>query len=167
MVKTQRLHLRNLRPEDAPVIHAYRSDPDCARYQRWEDTSPAAVTAFVKQFANSAFLSKEEEQHYGICAGAMLVGDLSYFYTEADKCVTLGITIAPAHQRKGYARELLTAMVEAVREKFPALDIVALIDPENEASIALFENLGFEQECYAERIGSWVYVIYGREDPPL
>ena len=54
-----------------------------------------------------------------------------------------------------------------MREKFPALDIVALIDPENEASIALFENLGFEQECYAERIGSWVYVIYGREDPPL
>lgn len=92
------------------------------------------------------------------------MGDLSCFYTEADRCITLGITVAPEHQRKGYARELLTALIGAIRERYPEPDIVALIDRGNSASIALFEALGFERECYAERIGSYVYVIYGRTD---
>ena len=75
--------------------------------------------------------------------------------------MTLGITIAPEYQRRGYAGEILSAVVEEVRDVYPALDIVALIDPENAASIALFEKLGFERECYAEKIQSFVYVISG------
>ena len=161
MLKTNRLRLDNLRVEDTERICAYRNDPNCARYQRWEDVSEAAVAAFVKRFGSCTWLSKEEEQHYAIRAGEILVGDLSYFYNEEDRCVTLGITIATEHQRKGYARELLSAVVDAVRSTYPALDIVALIDRENEASIALFEKLGFGQECYAEKIVSYVYVIYG------
>lgn len=161
MLKTNRLRLDNLRVEDTERICAYRSNPDCARYQRWEDVSEAAVADFVRRYETCSWLSEEEEQHYAIRAGEILVGDLSYFYNEEDRCVTLGITIAPEHQRKGYARELLSAVVDAVRSTYPALDIVALIDRENEASIALFEKLGFARECYAEKIASYVYVIYG------
>lgn len=161
ILKTSRLHLRNLSASDVPAIHAYRSDPDCARYQRWEDTSKEAVAAFVREYESSAFLSRQEEQHYAICADEALVGDLSYFYTEEDCCVTLGITVSPRHQRKGYAEEILKAVIEAVQRTYPDLDIVALIDKENAPSIALFESLGFCQECYAVKIQSYVYVIYG------
>lgn len=160
MLKTQRLWLRNLQQEDIPVIHAWRNEPVCCKYQRWEDTSYPATEAYVRAFGNSRFLSTEEEQHYAVCDDAEIVGDLSYFYTEEDRCVTLGITIAPKHQRKGYAREILEAVITAVRETYPALDIVALIDRENTPSIALFESLGFCRECYAEKIQSYVYVIY-------
>lgn len=162
MLKTNRLRLENLRAEDTERICAYRNDLRCARYQRWDDVSEAAVAAFVKRFGSCIWLSKEEEQHYAIRVGEILVGELSYFYNEEDRCVTLGITIAAEHQRKGYARELLSAAVDAVVNAYPQLDIVALIDRENEASIALFEGLGFERECYAQSIGSWVYVIYGK-----
>jgi len=161
MLKTKRLQLRNLRQEDIPAIHAWRNDPECSRYQRWEDTSAEAVAAYVRKYENSRFLSKEEEQHYALCAGETTVGELSYFYTEADRCVTLGITVSPAYQRRGYAREILAAVNDAVRERYPELDIVALIDRENMPSIALFESLGFYRECYAEKIGSYVYVRYG------
>lgn len=160
MLKTQRLWLRNLQQEDIPAIHAWRNDPDCFRYQRWEDTSLPAAEAYVRAFGNSRFLSKEEEQHYAICGGGEIVGDLSYFYTEEDRCVTLGITIAPKHQRKGYAREILEAVTAAVQNAYPKLDIVALIDRENTPSISLFESLGFCRECYAEKLQSYVYVIY-------
>lgn len=163
MLKTRRLYLRNLRQEDIPAVHGWRNDPDCFRYQRWEDTSYPATEAYVRAFGNSRFLSKEEEQHYAVCSGDGIVGDLSYFYTEEDRCVTLGITIAPRHQRKGYAREVLEAVVATVRETYPALDIVALIEPGNAPSISLFESLGFERECYAEKIQSCVYVIYAKE----
>ena len=161
MVKTQRLWLRNFRESDAAAVWGWRNDPDCFRYQRWEASSAEAVADYVKRFENSRFLSKEEEQHYAVCAGQEIVGELAYFYTEADRCVTLGITVEPAHQRKGYAREILTAVVEIVRREYPQLDIVALIERENGASISLFESLGFLCECYAEKIGSYVYVING------
>lgn len=159
MVKTRRLFLRNLRESDIPAIHTWRSDPDCFRYQRWDGISMDDVAAYVKEFSHSSFLSTENEQHYAVCTERGIVGDLSYFYTEEDHCVTLGITIAPAHQRNGYAREILTAVIGAVQERYPELDIVALIDRDNAPSIALFESLGFERECYAESIGSFVYVI--------
>lgn len=162
MLKTPRLYLRNLRQSDALLIHAWRNDPDCSRYQRWEAADAESVAAYVERFAHSRFLSKQEEQHYAVCDHMGIVGEVSYFYTEEDRCVTLGITIAPVHQRKGYAREILAAVIDAVQEKYPSLDLVALIEPENLPSIALFESLGFERECYSEKIHSYVYTIYAK-----
>lgn len=161
-LETERLYLRTLRPEDAGAIYAYRNDRRCYEYQRWEDTSMAAVRAFVEKFGQSVFLSEQEEQHFAVCAGNVLAGDLTYFYNEEENCVTLGITISPEHQRRGYAREILRAVIEATQRRYPKLDIVALIHRANGASIALFEKLGFYRECYAESIGSHVYVIEGK-----
>lgn len=163
ILQTHRLFLRNLLPQDEPGIHRYRNDPRCFAYQRWEDTSREAVRRFLREFSGSCFLSGQEEQHYAICTqDGTLAGDLSYFYTEEDRCVTLGITIAPEHQRRGYAFEILHGVIAAVQARHPALDIVALIDKENAPSIALFEKLGFCRECYAESIASYVYVINGK-----
>lgn len=163
-LKTERLLLRNLKEADADAIYAWRKDPQCREFQRWEDTSREAVAAYVSRVGENVFLSEQEEQHYAICAGEQLVGDLSYFYTEEDACITLGITIAPRFQRKGYARELLRAVIGAIQSRHPRLDIVALINKENRASIALFESLDFYRECYAESIASYVYVIDGRKE---
>ena len=164
---TKRLFLRNLQPEDIPVIHAYRNDPDCAKFQRWEDTSLACVTQFVTNYGSCEFLSDEEEQHYAICLqNGALTGDLSCFYTEKDCCITLGITISPEYQHQGIAREILSAVVSAIQDKHPQLDIVALIDPENTGSIRLFEGLGFYRECYAASMDSYVYTIDGKRDSP-
>lgn len=162
MLNTPRLALRNLRESDIPVIHAWRNDPACFRFQRWDATSLEAVTAYVRTYQSSTFLSREEEQHYALCAGERTVGELACFYTEADRCITLGITVSPDCQRRGYAREILTAVTAAIRQAFPEMDIVALIDRENVPSIALFEGLGFERECYAQKLGSFVYVMYAK-----
>lgn len=159
---TERLYLRNLREEDAEVLFACRNDPDCARFQRWEDTSMTAIRSFIDRFRESKFLSEQPEQHYAICSGGGMVGDMSYFYTERDSCVTLGITVIPERQGQGIAREILGAVISEIQNRHPKLDIVVLIDPENGASIALFEKLGFYRECYADSIRSYVYVIDGK-----
>ena len=123
-----------------------------------------AVEALIEGAMGDVFLSDKEEQHYALCDREGLVGDLSYFYTAEDRCITLGITLSPEHQRKGYAFEMLQAVVRSVQNRHPALDIVALIDRENGASVALFEKLGFYRECYAESIASYVYVIDGKKE---
>ena len=158
-VKTKRLCLRNFRAEDAQAVYAWRNDLRCAKYQRWEDTSLETIRALTEASGRDVFLSQKEEQHYAVCAGDTLVGEMASFYSERDRCVTLGITIAPDCQRQGYASEILGAVIPMLQKAHPGLDIVALIDGENAPSIALFEKLGFLRECYAESIASYVYVI--------
>lgn len=159
-LRTDRLQLTNLRRGDGPAVHRYRSDPDCARYQRWNDITPEAIDAYIARHTLDVFLSRAEEQHYAIrTPDGTLIGELAYFDNPKDRCITLGVTIAPAHQRQGYAYEILAAVVHATRAKHPALDLVALIDRENEPSLRLFQKLGFTEECYADSIGSYVYVI--------
>lgn len=164
LLRTDRLLLRNLKAEDGVTIMAYRNDEQCSRYQRWEDTSRAAVQQMIDTHAADCFLSTAEEQRYAICLSTGgIIGDLAFFFNPEDNCITLGVTVAPTHQRRGYACEMLRAVVSAAQERFPAMDIVALIDRDNAASICLFEKLGFLRECYAESIASYVYVIAGMQ----
>jgi RimJ/RimL family protein N-acetyltransferase len=86
------------------------------------------------------------------------VGTLILFVTPKEDCITVGITIASAHQRKGYAKEILTALCNLAKETYPTLDLIALIHPDNTPSIRLFEALGFRFQLHAESINSLVYV---------
>ncbi|MGX4762827.1 GNAT family N-acetyltransferase [Corynebacterium minutissimum] len=44
----------------------------------------------------------------------------------------------------GYAKEAAAAAIANARERFPQLPVVAIIDPINEASIALALKLGLQ-----------------------
>jgi L-amino acid N-acyltransferase YncA len=91
-----------------------------------------------------------------------MIGDLSIFFNKSDNCFTLGITVAPQFQGKGFAYELLSDVVKEIKKRHPDVDIVALIEKGNERSISLFKKLSFALECYAESIESYVFVIYGK-----
>lgn len=163
MLQTTRLHLRNLRPTDADTMFDYRNDSRCSRYQRYEDTGKAYLQKFVQDFFDSTFPSAAPEQHYAIAQNTdgVMIGDLSVFFTQKDNCFTLGITIAPAFQKQGYAYELLHTVTSRLCAQYPTVDLVALIEKENVGSIALFQKLGFAEECYAASIASYVYTLPG------
>ena len=106
----------------------------------------------------------KKEQHFAICLteNDALVGELAYFHVEGD-CITLGVSVSYKYHKKGFAYEILTEVVKRIQSKYPTTDIVGLIEKENVKSIGIFEKLGFVQECYAESMGSYVYVIYGKQ----
>lgn len=166
VLQTHRLLLRNLCSDDVGLLFAYRNDKQCNLYQRYDDTSIEYLRSLVQTYAHSCFPSREQEQHYAIVQreNGCMVGDLTVFFTEKDSCFTLGITIAPEYQKQGYAFELLKEVVAVLRKREPAMDIVALIEKENAGSIALFRKLNFVEECYADSIQSYVYVLYGAKD---
>ncbi len=160
-LETDRLILRNLASSDLDELFDYRNNALCAKFQRWEDTSREFLADYIGKFGADMFGSEAEEQHYAVSLkDGILAGDLSCFFTEKDNCITLGITISYKHHHQGYAFEILSAAVENLREGYPAMDIVALIEKDNTPSIALFEKLGFERECYGETIGSYVYTLF-------
>ena len=166
MLKTKRLYLRNLCVADVDFMFAYRNDSSCAQYQRYEDTSREYLQEFVERFLHCAFLTKQQEQHYAIACveSKEMIGDLSIFFSEEDDCFTLGITIAPRFQRRGYAYELLGEVIAELKSYYPSVDIVALIERENAKSLGLFKKLGFSEESYAESLESYVFTIYGDAD---
>lgn len=161
MLEMDRLYLRNLVPSDLDSIYDYRNNEECNRYQRWDAFTADDIKLFIDRFKNDEFLSTKQEQHFAIClkSTSELVGELAYFYTP-DDCITLGISISYHYHKNGFAFETLTKVIALIRDKYPSMDIVGLIEKENIKSIKLFEKLGFEQECYAESISSYVYVIY-------
>lgn len=163
VLHTPRLFLRNLIPEDLEVLYDYRNNEGCARYQHWENTSKEYLREWIERYAQSAFLSKEPEQHYAICratgaADGQIIGDLSYFYNEDDRCITLGYTISYRHWRQGYAYELLCALLPAIQNAYPQIDIVGLVEKENIPSISLLQKCGFAQEGFSQKANSYIFV---------
>ena len=104
-LQTARLLLRNLSPTDLDALYDYRNNEGCARYQHWENTSKEYLREWIERYAQSAFLSKEPEQHYAICratgaADGQLIGDLSYFYNGDDPCRQLVKSSATANWKR-------------------------------------------------------------------
>lgn len=162
-LETDRLFLRNLELSDQDNIYDYRNNEICNKYQRWTAFTKKDIESFITSFKDDVFLSTKKEQHFAICEKTSdeLAGEFAYFYTP-DDCITLGISISYLYHRKGFAYEMLKEVVRLVREKYPALDIVGLIEKDNIKSIGLVEKLGFQRECYAESISSYVYVLYAK-----
>ncbi|MFG6302878.1 MULTISPECIES: GNAT family N-acetyltransferase [Corynebacterium] len=62
----------------------------------------------------------------------------------SEEVLNLYYRFAPESQGKGYAKEAAAATIVSARERFPQLPVVAIIDPTNEASIALALKLGLQ-----------------------
>lgn len=158
MLETKRLVLRNFKDTDINELFEYRNHPKCNLYQRYDDTSKSYLKKFITANKNNIFLSPKE-QHLAITLkSGELVGDLSIFFKNIT--ITLGYTISYKHQRKGYAFEILSKVIEVIHNKYSNYEIVAMVDKDNIASIGLLEKLEFKNEGYEEKIKSYIYSLY-------
>src|SRR3954471_8172307 len=48
-IESPRLLLRHFRDSDLPIFHAYRNDPELARYQGWQAPTEAQARAFIEE----------------------------------------------------------------------------------------------------------------------
>ena len=74
-----------------------------------------------------------------------LIGDLGLHFID-DATVEVGVSLAPVHQRHGYAREALEVMLDFVFGGLHKHRVVASIDPRNLACARLLEGLGMRRE---------------------
>ena len=59
--------------------------------------------------------------------------------------VELGISLAPAHQRRGYAREAAEVMLDFVFGGLRKKRVIARVDPRNFVCMRLLEGLGMHR----------------------
>jgi RimJ/RimL family protein N-acetyltransferase len=151
-LRTERLLLRVMKPADAPVVSAYRSDPEVAKYQDWD--LPYTLEHAQELLAEQAELDDlviDRWVQVAIEHDGALVGDLAVNLARDAHVPFLGYSLAREHQGKGYASEAAGAMVDAIFANTHAHRMVATLDPENHASMRLLELLGFEFEGIARK----------------
>jgi RimJ/RimL family protein N-acetyltransferase len=173
---TPRLRLDVLRESDAETLFQYRADPSVALYQGWCPASRDEALDFIRSQQQIALDVPDSWLQLAIrrSEDGALVGDLGlHLPSDADGSYEFGVTVAPAHQGKGYAREAVRALLDFVFGKLGAHRVHASIDPRNIASGALLRSLGMRQEAHFRESlkmrGEWVddviFALLAREWP--
>lgn len=178
-IRTERLVLRLVRPDDRAAIGAYCADPEVTRYLPFPALDEDGLsTRMERLIAGTAPSATGEILALAVEHEGVLVGDLMLRLTTAHSpesspsIAELGWVFGPAYAGRGFATESAAALVDLAFTHYPLHRLMAQLDPRNLASARLCERLGmtFEahtREDYAERAGGWsdtaVYGLLRRE----
>ena len=151
-VSTARLLLRPFRDSDLAAFVRYRSDPEVARFQSWDDISPAAAAVFLRTHLKPSLAKPGTWQQIAIALapGDQLIGDIGFLLREDGRTAELGFTVAPEHQGLGLAREALTGLMRALFARATLDRLDAVTDARNARAMRLLERLGFHVRASAE-----------------
>ncbi|CCN34691.1 putative 1-acylglycerol-3-phosphate O-acyltransferase (modular protein) [Vibrio nigripulchritudo SO65] len=156
VVKTDRLTIRPVVPEDKEDLLGYLSNPNVAQYLPDGIYDEAKVDAWlVEQLETSPVAYSLIENKSGTA-----IGHIHFHPTFNDYTYEIGWVIHPDSQKKGYAFEAAKALMEHGFAKMNIQRIVATCQPENTASYQLMEKLGMRREghfkqCIQRSNGEW------------
>lgn len=163
---TARLRLDALRHDDAAALFAYRADPAVCRYQGWRPAALADAERFIGEQSVMAAPSQGQWCQRAIRrrGDGVLIGDLGFCLADAQ--AEFGITLAPAAQGNGYARETLHALFGWLFGELGIHRVHASVDPRNASSMALLQAMGMRKEAHFRESllfhGEWVDdVVFG------
>ncbi|HAH25637.1 MAG TPA: GNAT family N-acetyltransferase [Prolixibacteraceae bacterium] len=160
---SDQLLLRMIQIGDAEDIFRYRSNAEVNKYQGWIPKILSDVHDFITYKVSTEMNQPGTWVQWVIIETdtQKLIGDIGIHFLPMDLFqVELGCTLDILHQGKGYATEALTKTINYLFGELSKHRITASIDPRNQASIALFERLGFRQEAHFRQSilidGEWV-----------
>jgi RimJ/RimL family protein N-acetyltransferase len=146
-LESERLILQPMKAEDAGTLLTYRSHPEVARFQDWHAESVSETAQFIKGHDGFDFGIPDTWYQIGIYLKSThtLISDMGiHFLNAKTKAVEIGYTIAPKHQRNGYAFESVSRMIEFLFIDFGASMIIAVTDHKNHPSMGLLARLKFK-----------------------
>lgn len=175
-IESARLRLRRFQEDDLAPFIAYRNDPDVARYQSWEGVTEAEAVAFVREQQTAPVGAPGEGLQIAIERrdNGRMIGDCFFKMMEDDlRQAEIGYTLARDAQRQGFATEAVAALLTWAFPTFDLHRVIAVVDVENTASVALLERLGLRREAHFRQNiwfkGAWgdeyVYAILRDEWP--
>lgn len=148
VLKTERLILRPLLPDDAEALFRIFSDPQVMRY--WS-TTPWASVERAEQMIAQDMKAMPTGEHLRlavvVAATDALAGMCTLFAIQAQcRRAEVGYALGRAFWRKGYMHEALTALLDFGFDTLDLNRVEADIDPRNQASARVLERLGFRKE---------------------
>lgn len=150
-VRTERLVLREFRPDDFDALLTFHSDPANVLYVPFEARTPDEMrVALDKKIAGRALTGPGDHLDLAVTlSDGTLVGDLVVMLHAVEHgTVEVGWIFDPAHSGRGYATEAVRAMLGMVFDGLQARRVVACVEARNTASRRLCERLGMRQEAH-------------------
>ena len=148
---SDRIRLRRFRAEDASTLHAYRSDPEVARYQGWGAFSSEDAQQFAARqaAAQPGALGSGAQIALELRDTGEMIGDV-YLHTprETPEEARIGYTLARAHQGRGLATEAVCLLLDWVFGPLEKHRVTALTYACNQPSVALLERIGMRREAH-------------------
>jgi [ribosomal protein S5]-alanine N-acetyltransferase len=137
-----RVELRPFAPSDAAAIHPVYSDE---RVMRWVGGGPVRRLEQTEELVRRYI---DHQRRHGFSFWVVserrsgeLLGDAGLI--ERNGAIELGYTLGYDHWGKGYGGEAAALCVRAAFTALGAPEVVALVQPANERSVAVVAKLGF------------------------
>jgi RimJ/RimL family protein N-acetyltransferase len=164
-IETARLRLRRFDDADLAPFMAYRNDPDVARYQSWDGITEAEAVAFVREQQTAPVDAPGEGLQIAIERkdNGRMIGDCFFKVMEdGPRQAEIGYTLARDAQGQGFATEAVAALLTWAFPTFDLHRVIAVVDVENAASVALLERLSMRREAHF-RQNIWFKGAWGDE----
>jgi RimJ/RimL family protein N-acetyltransferase len=161
---TQRLRIRELRLDDLSVVHQIRGDTGTSSLEtrRWLEWTVLGYEqlANLRQppYNDRAIAERATDELIGLCG---LVPCLGPYWGPGHSVPEVGLywTVAPAHQRRGYATEAGHALITYAFTTLHLQRIIATTNFDNAASIAVMRKLGMRIETNTRGEPEWLQVV--------
>ena len=148
LLKTERLILREVEKTDGPFILELYNTPDFIRYigdRQIGDLQKA------EDYIREKLIRSYEVNGYGLYvmilkSSGELIGVCGLVKRSAESPPDIGFSVLPAHYRKGYTLEAAHAVLEYARVYLKLNEVLGLVHPENQASIALLKKIGIPED---------------------
>ena len=145
VLETERLILRRFQSEDAADCFGFMSVAEdcymdcCKPFTEMDEAFYQRTELFRERETQYMIVLKEENK---------VIGTVNVFADDsrAVDAREIGYSVSSAYQRKGYAYEALTALIDLLQNELKLELIVAGVLEENVASFRLLEKLGFKRE---------------------
>ena len=150
VITTDRLILRETRPEDVNEIYFLRSDPSVLQYS---DRDPCRSTEeaaeFISKIRDAAAANEGISWAVTLKGSDKLIGSPGIWRVDtAHHRGEIGYVLHPDFQGKGIMFEAMTAIIDYGFRVMKLHSLEANINPANTPSRKLLERLGFVQEAY-------------------
>lgn len=147
-LETQRLHLRELGPQDAAFIRELVNDRDWLRYIGDKNVHSDADAVRYLQNGPMAMYARHGVGLWRVALKDcdLPIGMCGLIKRDGLDDVDLGFAFLPAYRAAGYAREAAQAALDWGRRERGLKRVVAITTFDNEASGALLTRLGFVRE---------------------
>lgn len=136
-LRTERLSIRNLAPEDWPAMQKIAADfrkSEYAVYDMLLPVSDAEIIALTEQFAETGLF-------YAVLIHDVMIGYICFH--QNDGKYDLGFCFHSAYQGRGYAFESCSAVLKYISEARNVKTFTAGTALKNTPSCKLLEKLGF------------------------
>ena len=153
-LKTERLVLRNLMPQDADVMFDYRNNEICFRYQKGQTKDYAEIAKMIER-RRADVLSAEAPFMVAVKETDEMIGEI--VVKPKTDMIELGYIFSYRYHRRGYAFEALTALIDQFHRMAPDRAFISFVEPQNIASMGLLRKLGYRDMGYVPEIESQMF----------